>query len=601
MTNSHSKPEHSITGKRKEPPPGLPGQAGRFTNIAVAADANIILQLSNISREDLLRELDQRNRNDELANAPGVEYCCSKEHGGHWRRADGVTFLPAKEGHIRCHCCGITVPNDIINEHTCPSKVTLKRAPEKPREEYDAEDKLREINDKFVEEEIQSKDGTKYLTSTMHSEDHARRRKKIQDELIKVVAENRDLIGAMGELVEDTRRKGRLVPLVFQYLGGEKTQAKINLVSTLLWKLFRGMKNTKAAEGECPYLEPDSENTKLRCLMAAMREDFRWNYNILTDFNFEGGFAARMKDLRATRMNDWPEYATGKNVQDAQVESSEEINITIFDENNDHEFRLKVLVCMGLYFVFRGNKEHASLEKSQIEIGQYEKGHDLEGWMYVKPTNLNDKATKLTFSKGRRRDTKKNVRIPVDPTDQACPGGTIYRYYLTLPPTCKRFYCYSADEKTKSDWARLGNPNVRWNPKRPVGSNKIGVFMKEACTKLGLSCTGHGLRAVGITDVVNGVGNTKETLAFSRHSSLAGQEPYHRATKASEMARLAAQGLDKGRHDRHVFQNPKAPPRCATPQTTASPAAAAASNASSAQAVDGDVSVGNDDGVAKLD
>ena len=64
------------------------------------------------------------------------------------------------------------------------------------------------------------------------------------------------------------------------------------------------------------------------------------------------------------------------------------------------------------------------------------------------------------------------------------------------------------------------------------------------------------------------------------------------------MARLAAQRLDKGRHDRHVFQNPKAPPRRAMPQTTAAPAAAAASNASSAQAVDGGVSVGNDDGVA---
>ena len=50
------------------------------------------------------------------------------------------------------------------------------------------------------------------------------------------------------------------------------------MVSNLLWRLFKGMKNTKAKEGDCPYLEPDTENIKLRTLMAVMKEEYNWEY-----------------------------------------------------------------------------------------------------------------------------------------------------------------------------------------------------------------------------------------------------------------------------------------------------------------------------------
>ena len=46
------------------------------------------------------------------------------------------------------------------------------------------------------------------------------------------------------------------------------------MVSNLLWRLFKGMKNTKAKEGECPYLDPDTENVKLRTVMTVMKEEY---------------------------------------------------------------------------------------------------------------------------------------------------------------------------------------------------------------------------------------------------------------------------------------------------------------------------------------
>ena len=60
--------------------------------------------------------------------------------------------------------------------------------------------------------------------------------------------------------------------------------------------------------------------------------------------------------------------------------------------------------------------------------------------MYVKVTDLKDKGTKITFTNGRKRDTKRDMRLPVDPLNLACPGGTLFRYVQALAPSQKRFY-----------------------------------------------------------------------------------------------------------------------------------------------------------------
>ena len=213
------------------------------------------------------------------------------------------------------------------------------------------------------------------------------------------------------------------------------------------------------------------------------------------------------------------------------------------DEDDDHEFTLKCLLCFGLYLAFRGNDEHTFLRTHQVVVGRFEKDHPMEGALYVKTTHLNDKATKISFTNGRKRDTKRAMRLPVDPKNPACPGGTIYRYQQAHSPTADRFHTYPASIGDRKAYTKIGCPNVRYNPNKPIGKNKIGEFMKEACKKVGLTCTGHGLRAVAITTVVNTVANTKETLPFTRHNSTAAQQAYHRTNNATETARFTALGV----------------------------------------------------------
>ena len=95
--------------------------------------------------------------------------------------------------------------------------------------------------------------------------------------------------------------------------------------------------------------------------------------------------------------------------------------------------------------------------------------------------------------------------------------------------------------------------DVMYSPNKPVGQNMINMFMKEACKKLKLKCTGHGFHALSISTVINEVANAKETLAFSRHTSLAAQRPCHRSGHKTEMTKFKALGLVKDpRFERRV-------------------------------------------------
>ena len=89
--------------------------------------------------------------------------------------------------------------------------------------------------------------------------------------------------------------------------------------------------------------------------------------------------------------------------------------------------------------------------------------------VYVKATDLNDKGTKITFTNGRKRDTKKDMRMPVDPLDESCPGGTLYRYVQSLAPHQKRFYTYPAKGNKRGTLDKLGLRDVMYTPTSPLG------------------------------------------------------------------------------------------------------------------------------------
>ena len=117
--------------------------------------------------------------------------------------------------------------------------------------------------------------------------------------------------------------------------------------------------------------------------MAVMKEEYNWEYQLDRDFNFERGFSENMRVLQEERMKTWPLCRTGKNVQDAGVESTQEVDITIFSNKDPHEFQLKTMASNTLYFALRGNEEHAWLLVGQIKFGTFEKGYPLAGIMYV--------------------------------------------------------------------------------------------------------------------------------------------------------------------------------------------------------------------------
>ena len=202
---------------------------------------------------------------------------------------------------------------------------------------------------------------------------------------------------------------------------------------------------------------------------------------------------------------------------------------------------------MGAFLAFRGNKEHSHLPVNCIQFGTFEEGHELAGQMYVETKHLLDKSFKLSLSKGRKRDTKRAMRLPVYEDDLSCPGGTIYCYSKTLAPNQKRWYCHDASMTQEKMYAKTGLTLARWNPNKPFGSNEIGKLMKAGCKKIGLKCTGHGLRALAITTTVNGKMNPKESIAFSRHNSEAAQSNYQRQNNTSEMAKFNALGVARKR------------------------------------------------------
>ena len=103
------------------------------------------------------------------------------------------------------------------------------------------------------------------------------------------------------------------------------------------------------------------------------------------------------------------------------------------------QFRQKSLISMGAFLVFRGNQEHSTLPVNCIQFGTFEEGHDLAGQMYVETKHLLDQSYKLCLSKGRKRDTKRAMCLPVNEDELSCPGGIIFRYSKTLAPNQKRW------------------------------------------------------------------------------------------------------------------------------------------------------------------
>ena len=86
-----------------------------------------------------------------------------------------------------------------------------------------------------------------------------------------------------------------------------------------------------------------------------------------------------------------------------------------------------------------------------------------------------------------------------------CDSSTFRLLCSALKPT-PTLTLTAAQKKT---YQRKGLPNVETQPNKPIGVNKIGKMMKEACAKVGLDYC-NGLRAVAITTAANTAGLPEE-------------------------------------------------------------------------------------------
>ena len=140
------------------PKPMEPGTCGKTQNIELrsAQEKSILPKMkrksvAEMSVEELQEELAKRQ-----ATCPPFD----------------VLGIQNNKEEVRCNTCGLTFDEDMAADHRCPEKFQLKRAPVKPRKDYDSDDEIKEATKLMMEKELQSEDGLKYLTTTTFDKRH---------------------------------------------------------------------------------------------------------------------------------------------------------------------------------------------------------------------------------------------------------------------------------------------------------------------------------------------------------------------------------------------------------------------------------------------
>ena len=103
-----------------------------------------------------------------------------------------------------------------------------------------------------------------------------------------------------------------MIPKAFGKAGGSSIRPKIIIVSNLMWHMMQDRKNTKTKEGECPFLDQDTENITYTHpnLFWNNERGVRLKISLDNNFNFEGGLSPKIGMLQTQRTKDWPQCWT---------------------------------------------------------------------------------------------------------------------------------------------------------------------------------------------------------------------------------------------------------------------------------------------------
>ena len=132
-----------------------------------------------------------------------------------------------------------------------------------------------------------------------------------------------------------------------------------------------------------------------------MKDKHDWNYSFDKDFKFEGGLVPKLTAFFVERRKECgdaygkkqavsiihPSPALADNVNDPMNVGG--LDLSCFDEEDVLQLMYKTMVGCGIYFGFRGNSEHTTFIRKNLERGIFEEGHPLQGEEFyaVRTTN----------------------------------------------------------------------------------------------------------------------------------------------------------------------------------------------------------------------
>ena len=184
-------------------------------------------------------------------------------------------------------------------------------------------------------------------------------------------------------------------------------------------------------------------------------------YKHPSDFiNHRGTYTAVMDHKFAKIAKTRPDFGSLPHRSAIDMASYEKIDEAIkanriMPYSNYDDMILLINFLVGVSFMLRGGKEHATLAWSNFRLSTVTEGKYV-GRMKLEIVHLQDKSMSVSVRHPTRRDNTGCLDVVACSENKNTCVVHWYQYYrLLCPPTQERFYCYKAHNKllkVSSDW-----------------------------------------------------------------------------------------------------------------------------------------------------
>ena len=343
----------------------------------------------------------------------------------------------------------------------------------------------------------------------------------------------------------------------YNVLGGEKNHLKHEILNQLFTLLVNKW-HCLSGERKGLILQTDVFNF----CMKLVSYDFEKKgilYNYKKDFNEEGQFHGAAITLWEEQRKKEPKFGTRSGANRAPDDFLAKVCTAlkdgVIDLDDPEHLLMMAIICHGYYCGLRGQKEHYELSMEHIRFGVFSHKHGPElsglnwGGIFI-PIH---KTQKLKLGHTTLdRDVPKVLIYSEDPYSQLCPWMIIKKYLSKCHPDAKNFYARPARCNEKVRFSEEAGREVWYCPAAPgcptynFGKNMITKKVK-ACATL-LNCTveeidafsGHALRALCITELIEAGVPSVEIAQHVRHASLNPQKRYAQETQTRADNRVMA-------------------------------------------------------------